>query len=44
MAQFLLYVVRNKNKDKVSVTAKKATTQDLSVTTANPSWQTDTIH
>lgn len=41
MARFLLYVVRNKNKDKVSVTAKKATTQDLSITSANPSWQTD---
>ncbi len=41
MARFLLYVVRNTNKAKVSVTVKKATAEDLSVTAANPKWQTD---
>ena len=31
----------NANKNKVPVTAKKATAQDLSATTADPKWQTD---
>lgn len=41
MARFSLYVVVNANKGKVPVTAKKATAQDLSVTTADPKRQTD---
>lgn len=41
MARFSLYVVMNANKNKVPVTAKKATAQDLSATTADPKWQTD---
>jgi len=34
-------VVKNTNKGKVPVAAKKATARDLSVTTVDPKWQTD---
>lgn len=41
MARFSLYVVKNADKGKVSVTAKRATAQDLSITAIDPKWQTD---
>lgn len=41
MARFSLYVIENANMGKVSVTAKKATSRDLRVTTIEPKWQTD---
>ncbi len=41
MARFSLYVLTRANRNKIPVTAKQATAQDLSVTTAEPKWQTD---